>query len=159
MSFFRAFRSEWLKRRRSFGAAMIVGGSLFTPAIVTVVRLIHYKNLPALYAIESFWPPLWRACWESMAIFFLPLGAILATSLITQIEFKSNAWKQVHALPLRPAVIFLSKLSVIVVMLVQFLVLFNLGIYLAGILPSILVPGVPSPNSTLSDSSDVRDLK
>jgi hypothetical protein len=83
-----------------------------------------------------------------MAIFFLPLGAILATSLITQIEFKSNAWKQVHALPISAAVIFLSKLAVILVMLAEFLVLFNAGIYVSGMIPYLVVPGVPHPSGT-----------
>ena len=146
--FFRAFQSEWLKRKRSFASALVIAGSLFTPAIVAVVRLIHYRGLPALYAADGFWPSMWRACWESMAVFFLPLGAILATSLITQIEFKSNAWKQLHALPLSAAVIFLSKLAVILVMMVQFLVLFNVGIYVAAMLPSLVVPGVPRPKGS-----------
>jgi len=146
--FFRAFHSEWLKRKRSFASTLVIGGSLFTPAIVAVVRLIHYRDLPVLYEADAFWPNMWRSCWESMAIFFLPLGAILATSLITQIEFKSNAWKQVHTLPLSAAVIFLSKLGVILVMLAQFLVLFNAGIYVAGVLPALIVQGVPHPKGS-----------
>ncbi|HYC58425.1 MAG TPA: ABC transporter permease [Thermoanaerobaculia bacterium] len=143
-----AFHAEWLKRKRSSASALVIAGSLFTPAIVAVVRLIHYKGLPAIYAADSFWPKLWRASWESMAVFFLPLGAMLATSLITQIEFRSNAWKQVHTLPVSTAVIFLSKLAVIVVMLVQFLLLFNAGIYVSAMLPSLLVPGVPHPKGS-----------
>lgn len=146
--FVHAFHSEWLKRKRSFASSLVIAGSLFTPAIVAVVRLIHYKGLPAIYAADAFWPNMWRACWESMAIFFLPLGAILATSLITQIEFKSNAWKQVHTLPVSTAVIFLSKLAVILVMLIQFLVLFNAGIYLSAMLPALIVPGVPRPKGS-----------
>ena len=146
--FFRAVHSEWLKRKRSFASTLVIGGSLFTPAIVAVVRLIHYRDLPVLYQANAFWPNMWRSCWESMAIFFLPLAAILATSLITQIEFKSNAWKQVHTLPLSAAVIFLSKLTVILVMLAQFLVLFNAGIYVSGILPSLIVSGVPQPKGS-----------
>lgn len=145
MTFIHAFHSEWLKRKRSFASTMVVAGSVFTPAIVLVVRLIHYRGLPALYAAGGFWPAMWRSCWESMAIFFLPLGAIMATSLVTQLEFKSNGWKQLHALPLSAAVIFLSKLAVIVVMLVQFLALFNLGIYVSAMLPALIVPGVPRP--------------
>jgi lantibiotic transport system permease protein len=146
--FFRAFHSEWLKRKRSFASTLVIGGSLFTPAIVAVVRLIHYRDLPALYGANAFWPNMWRSSWESMSVFFLPLGAILATSLITQIEFKSNAWKQVHTLPLSAAAIFLSKLTVILVMLVQFLLLFNAGIYVSGVLPSLVVPGVPHPKGS-----------
>ncbi len=146
--FVHAFHSEWLKRKRSFASSMVIAGALFTPAIVAAVRLIRRQGLPAIYSAETFWPNLWRSCWESMAIFFLPLGAILATSLIAQIEFKSNTWKQVHALPVRTAVIFLSKLAVILVMLLQFLILFTAGIYVSGIIPWLLVPGVPHPKGS-----------
>ena len=156
-SFLHAFHSEWLKRKRSFASALVLGGSLFTPAIVAIVRLFHPGSLPALYAAAPFWANLWRACWESMAIFFLPLGAILATSLITQIEFKSNAWKQVHTLPLRTAVVFLAKLAVILVMLFQFLLLFSAGIYASGMLPWLLVPGVPHPRGTFFSLPLVRE--
>lgn len=148
MIFVHAFRAEWLKRKRSSASALVIAGSLFTPAIVAAVRLIHYKGLPAIYAADAFWPRMWRACWESMAVFFLPLGAILATSLIAQIEFKSNAWKQVHALPVSTAVIFLSKLAVILLMLVQFLLLFTAGIYVSAMLPVLIVAGVPHPNGS-----------
>lgn len=144
-SFLHAFQSEWLKRKRSFASSMVLGGSLFTPLIIIAVRLVHFRGLPRLYAADAFWPRMWRDSWESMAIFFLPLGAILATSLITQIEFKSNAWKQVRTLPISMAVLFVSKLAVILVMLVQFLILFNLGIYASGMIPWLVVPGVPHP--------------
>lgn len=150
-AFVHAFHSEWLKRKRSFASMMVIGGSLFTPAIVAVVRLIHYRDLPAVYAAAAFWQSMWRACWESMAVFFLPLGAILATSLIAHIEFKSNGWKQVHTLPLSTAVIFLAKLGVIVVMLIEFLLLFNAGIYASAMIPAALIPGVPSPKGRFLD--------
>jgi hypothetical protein len=149
--------SEWLKRKRSFASAAIVGGSLFTPAVIIFVRLLKPQGVPALYAADAFWPHLWRSCWESMAVFFLPLGAILATSLITQIEFRSNAWKQVHALPVSAAAIFLAKLTVILVMLVQFLLLFNAGIYAAAMIPYALLPGVGHPKGSFLSLPLVRE--
>ncbi|HYK02578.1 MAG TPA: ABC transporter permease [Thermoanaerobaculia bacterium] len=133
--------------RQRLGIA-VVAGSLFTPVIVAIVRLINHRGLPAIYAADAFWPNMWRSCWESMAIFFLPLGAILATSLITQLEFKSNAWKQVHTLPVSTAVIFLSKLAVILVMMVLFLLLFNAGIWVSAMIPYVVVPGVPHPKGS-----------
>lgn len=156
-AFLRAFRGEWLKRKRSFASSLVVAGSLFTPAIIIAARLIRHRSLPAIYAADSFWESLWRASWESMAVFFLPLGAILATSLITQIEFRSNAWKQVHALPVSTAVVFLSKLAVIVVVMVEFLVLFNVGIYASAMIPWALVPGVPRPKGTFLDLPLLRE--
>ncbi|HEX8154467.1 MAG TPA: ABC transporter permease [Thermoanaerobaculia bacterium] len=157
VSYVHAFQSEWLKRKRSFASSLVIGGSLFTPVIVAVVRLIHHRELPAVYAAANFWPGMWRSCWESMAIFFLPLAAILATSLITQIEFKSNAWKQVHALPIGTATIFLSKLGVILVLMLEFLLLFNVAIYVFGMLPAVVVRGVPYPKGSFFDIPLLRE--
>jgi hypothetical protein len=151
------FQGEWIKRRRSFATLAVIGGSLFTPAIVTLVRLLHPRALPPLYASNTFWPDLWRACWESMAVFFLPLAAILATSLITQIEFRCNAWKQVHTLPVRPTYVFFAKLGVILLMMVEFLVLFSAGVYLCGMLPSWVVPGVAAPRGSFWSLPLLRD--
>ncbi|MFY0533448.1 ABC transporter permease [Nannocystis pusilla] len=94
-----AFRCEWLKKRRSLGAWLVVVGAFFTPGIVTLARLIRREHLPTLYAAPEFWTSLWRSSWESMAVFFVPMAAILTTSLVVQIEVRNNAWKQVHALP------------------------------------------------------------
>lgn len=156
-TFVHAFRSEWLKRKRSSASLMVLGGALFTPAIITAVRLIWRKDLPRIYGADAFWQAIWRNSWESMAVFFLPLAAILATSLITQIELRSNAWKQVHTLPLGTAVLFLSKLAVIVVMMAQFLVVFTLGVYASAMIPYLLVPGVPHPKGSFWSLPLVRD--
>ncbi len=147
--FINAFVCEWLKKRRSLGAWLVAGGAFFTPVIMTVVRLIRHAQLPVVYADPLFWTSLWRSAWESMAIFFVPMVAILATSLVVQIEVRNNAWKQVHALPLHTATIFFAKLAVIVLMLAQFFALFVLGVWLSALLPSLLVAGVPYPAAPL----------
>jgi hypothetical protein len=149
IDFINAFESEWLKKRRSLGSWLVVIGAFFTPAIVIAARLMNHGKLHKLYSTDGFWALLWSNCWESMAIFFLPMIAILMTSLMTQIEYRNNAWKQVHALPLSPTVIFSAKFMVIVLMVAQFFVLFNVGIYLSAIIPYLLVPGTPYPNGSM----------
>src|SRR3954468_24778005 len=131
ITFFHAFQSEWLKTRRSLALWMVLIGAFFTPTIIIIARLVRYTGVPALYSKEDFWDLLWRNSWESMAIFFLPLGAILSTSLIAQIEYKNNTWKQLHTLPLSYTTIFVAKLAVIVSLMAIFFVLFNIGIYLS----------------------------
>jgi len=143
--FVQAFRAEWLKRKRSYATLLVAGTSLFTPAIVMVVRLTHPHNLPALYAKADFWNAMVHACWESMAVFFLPLGAILVPSLVAQIELRGNAWKQVHTLPVGSAVIFVAKLAVILLLMAELLLLFNAGIYVSAMIPPLLLAGVPRP--------------
>lgn len=145
ITFYNAVRCEWLKRRRSFASWMVLVGGFFTPLVVVVARLLYPERLVKIYSAPDFWPQLWISAWESMAIFFLPMGAVLATSLVTQLEFKNNAWKLVNTLPLSRSTVYFSKLVVIVAMMGQFFVLFNVGIVLSALVPWGVVEGVPFP--------------
>lgn len=144
-----AFRCEWLKTRRSLGLWLILVGAFFTPAIVIAARLLNRARLPALYGADGFWRSLWTSSWESMAIFFLPMAAILATSLATQIEFRNNAWKQVHTLPLGHMTVFFAKLAVVLVLMALFLLLFDVGIYLSALVPWLVLQAFPYPGAPL----------
>jgi hypothetical protein len=144
MIFFYSFQSEWLKKKHSAAAALVWIGAFLIPLILLIVRLKQFGSLAAGNASPVLWEGLYGHGWQFMAIFLLPLGVMLATSLITQLEYRNNTWKQAHTTPQDPGILFLSKLSVIVVMLLQFFILFNFGIYLAGIIPA-LFSGVPYP--------------
>src|SRR5215207_5450511 len=156
-TFIHSFQSEWLKTKRSLAFWMVIIGGVFTPLIIIIARLVNHTKMPALYSSESFWNMLWKNAWESMAIFFLPLGAILSTSLIAQIEYKNNTWKQLHTMPLSYTTIFFAKLAVIVVLMLEFFVLFNLGIYLAALVPYLLVSGTPYPSQPLPYEHFLRE--
>jgi hypothetical protein len=147
--FVAAFRCECIKTKRSLGVWLVVVGAFFTPAIVTVARLLNHAQLPAVYGAESFWLALWKSSWESMAIFFLPMAAILATSLSAQIEFRNNAWKQVHTLPLGRTTLFFVKFAVTLGLMALFLVLFDVGIYLSAFVPWLLLRAFPYPSAPL----------
>ncbi len=148
-SFINCFQSEWIKRRRSLASWIIIIGSFFTPVIIIIARLLASHNLNKTYNLPNYWNILWKNCWESMAIFLLPLCIILFTSLITQIEYKNNTWKQLHTLPLNFRTIFFTKFAVIIVMLLQFLLIFNIGIYLSTLLPYLLISNVEYPRQTI----------
>ncbi len=154
--FIDALHGEWLKQRRSLADWMVLCGALFTPTIILVFRLYHHEDLPKLYARPVFWTQLWHSAWESAAIFFLPMGAVLATSLIVQIEYRNNAWKQLRTLPIGAATVYFSKLTIVLSMLAQFLVLFVIGIWLSAAIPALIIPGVELPAAPLAMFS--RDL-
>jgi hypothetical protein len=156
-AFVHAFQGEWLKKKRSLASWLVVVGGVFTPALIILARLVYRERLPQIYAADGFWTLLWKNSWESMAIFFLPMAAILATSLITQIEFKNNGWKQVHALPIGLATIFFSKLAVVLLMLAQFLVVFTAAIYMSAVVPYLLVSGVPYPKNPIPYADFLKD--
>ena len=147
MNFINSFQSEWLKKKRSLASWLVIVGAFFTPTIILLVRLKNYQALPKIYTTEDFWTKLWFTTWESMMILLLPMGIILAAALIAQIEYKNNAWKQLHTTPQAYATIFFAKLSVILVMMAELFVLFNLGMYLSAIIPSLIFGSVPFPTA------------
>ena len=149
MQFIYSFQSEWLKKKRNLASWLVVIGAFFTPGIIIIYSLVYSSKLHTASIAANYWTMLWENSWESMSIFLLPMGVILATSLITQIEFRNNTWKQLHTLPQNMTTIFFVKLAVIIVMMLQFFILFNIGFYLSGVIPCLLVKGVSYPKASI----------
>ncbi|MEP6900507.1 MAG: ABC transporter permease [Actinomycetota bacterium] len=145
MNFINSFQSEWLKKKRSLASWLVIVGAFFTPSIILMSRIKNAEKLAALYISDDFWKKLWNQTWESMAVFLLPIGIILAAGLITQIEYKNNTWKQLHTTPQGFTTIFFAKFLVILLMLIEVFVLFNLGIYLSAAIPAMLFSSIPYP--------------
>lgn len=138
LSFIHSFQSEWLKKKGTLAFWLVIVGSFFIPLIFTMRGIFYPKDFLAETKNPVFWNVLLGRCWQFMAIFLLPMGVALATSLITQIEFRNNTWKQLNTTPQSLSVIFWSKYAVIIVMLLQFFLLFHIGIYLSGLIPAII---------------------
>jgi hypothetical protein len=149
MDFINSFQSEWLKKKRSLASWLVIVGASFTPSIILMSRIKNADKLAALYVSADFWQKLWHQTWESMAVFLLPFGIILAAGLITQIEYKNNTWKQLHTTPQRYATIFCAKFLVLLLMLVEVFVLFNAGMYLSAVIPSLLFSNLPYPTAPI----------
>jgi hypothetical protein len=140
-----ALASEWLKRRRSLTTWLVAGSAGFAPTIILLSRFRRPNVVPAVYADARFWELLWRQACESLAVLILPLAVMLLVSLITQIEDRNNAWKQVHAAPLPLPVIYLAKLTVILVLVAALILLHTAAIYAAAVVPAVVLPNVSWP--------------
>lgn len=147
--FVASVRSEWLKTRRSLTTWVVVGAACFVPAIVLLIRLTRPASLPALYRTTDFWMRLWISLWESMSLMVLPLTIIVLVSLVTQIEYRNNTWKQLHASPQPLGRIFFAKLAVIVALVVELFVCFNVAIYLLAMLPAWIRGDVDAPTAPI----------
>src|SRR5215211_5387036 len=112
MNFALSFQSEWQKKKRSLSSWLVIIGAVFTPTIIFIYKLTRAKYIAQMNVSPTFWEDLWKSSWESMAIFLLPIGVILASSLITQLEYKNNTWKQLHTTPQSLTTIFFAKLAV-----------------------------------------------
>ncbi len=145
-SFIQCFSAEWLKKRRSFADWLVWIGAFFIPVINTIIFLVYPKQLLKLHAAPDFWQAIFLKSWETMSVMLLPMGIVLAVSLLTQVEFKNNTWKQLHVMPVPFTSIFFSKLAVLLLMLLQLILLFNIGIYVSAVIPSFLHTTIPFPS-------------
>lgn len=140
-----SFQSEWLKRKRSLASWLVLVGAFFTPFIFTLANILKPEKVPAKFAAPGYWETSFHGAWQSMNILLMPMGIILAITLLTQLEYKNNTWKQWHATPQSYTTIFITKFFVLLVMEAQLFLLFNIGIYLTALIPSIVLDAVPYP--------------
>lgn len=148
MTFINSFLSEWLKRRRSSAVWLTLFGGLFVPIIMLVSRLIRHKSTILTNASEGVWNKTYNEIWQYMAYFLLPMGITLAASLIAQIEYRNNTWKQTLTTPQSLSTIFWAKYLVVFLMLLQFFILLNVGIVLTVLVPALVYSDVPFPKET-----------
>lgn len=148
MPFLNSLQSEWLKLRNSAALWLIAVGGFFIPSIILISRLIQSEKTLLVNASEGAWMQLFHQCWQYMSIFLLPMGITLVCSLIAQVEYRNNAWKQVFASPQSLHTIFWAKYSVVVALLLVFFVLFNVGIFLTGAIPPLFYSDIVFPKET-----------
>lgn len=138
MQLINSIKSEWLKTRKSASSWLSIIGGLFIPIIFIIGFLYNHKTIATYGEEGNNWTSHFFQVWQAMVVFLLPMGLVLATSLITQMEFRNNTWKQLHTTPQHFRTIFVAKFIVILLMTLQFFVFFNLGFLLSGILPSLI---------------------
>ncbi len=153
MNYINTLKSEWIKTKKSSASWLSLLGGFFIPTILLIACLVEGESIDAIGGGKgNSWNTLFSMGWSGMAQFLLPMGMILAASMITQIEYKNNTWKQVHASPQSYPQIFFTKFLVIVLMAVKFFVFFNIGLLIAGTLSTLFIDGgLPQSSFPLAD--------
>jgi len=141
-NFIQSFRSDLLKTKRSSAFWISLLGGLFVPVIFLLVFLFNSKKIVPLFQKDA-WKEHLLTGWESISFFLLPLFIILIISLVVQIEFKNNTWKQVFASPQSLGNIFFSKLLTIHFLILFFFFIFSTGIILAAVIANLFIKGYP----------------
>jgi lantibiotic transport system permease protein len=136
MKYLICLQSEWLKTKRSMAVWLSIIGGFFVPLIYFIGFITKGKSINT-YQSEP-WETFFMQQWQVMSSFLLPMGVIMASSLIIQLEYKNNTWKQLQTTPQSLTTIFTAKLSVILLMTIQFFIFFNIGIIISGAIPSLI---------------------
>ncbi len=149
MMFINSLQSEWMKTRRSAASWLCLSGGLFLPVLYFIGFIKEQSSINEYKS--DIWQTYFMQSWQNMAVFLLPMGVILATSLITQLELKNNTWKQLHTTPQSLLTIYFSKFAVILLMTLKFFIFFNIGILVSAIIPCLLFSGeLPNENIPVS---------
>jgi hypothetical protein len=136
MSFAISARAELLKTKRSASFWLSIAAAGIIPALFSTAFLLRPDG--ALKNLEKEpWTILFTWSWEALDIFIFPMYVILICTLIPQIEYKNNTWKQVFASPQSLGNIFFSKFLTIHLMIFFFYALFNFFVIAGGLLVNV----------------------
>jgi hypothetical protein len=138
MSILISTQAELLKTKRTASFWFSVVGAAFIPTILLIALVTDdhaVKNLAA-----DPWGKFFGMGWQILSVFLLPLYIILVTTLITQIEFRNNTWKQVFSSPQTLGNIYFSKFLTIHLIIIFCFVLFNLLMFLVALLSTLFNP-------------------
>ncbi|RYZ59133.1 MAG: hypothetical protein EOO14_08790 [Chitinophagaceae bacterium] len=138
MSLLISTQAELLKTKRTASFWFSVIGAAFIPTIL-FIALFTDGNAGKSLAADP-WKKFFGMGWQILSVFLLPMYIILVTTLITQIEFKNNTWKQVFSSPQSLGTIYFSKAITIHLMILFCFLLFNFLMFFSAVLSAIINP-------------------
>ncbi len=138
MTFIVSTQAEVLKTKRTASFWLSIIGAALIPTLFFLNLTIESNNAFKSFAADP-WKKMFFSAWQILAV-LLPMYIILISTLIPQIEFKNNTWKQVFASPQTVSSIFFSKFLTIHIMILFCFILFNLLMILSGVLIDFVTP-------------------
>lgn len=141
MMILQSIKSEWLKTKHSIATWLCLIGGTFIPLIFLIGMLKDHRTIDMYQGELNAWTYYFFQVWQYMQVFLLPMGLILATSLITQVEYRNNTWKTVHTTPQSYTAIFMAKFIVLLGMTGLFFLYFNATWCLSAAIPSLIFAG------------------
>lgn len=136
-----ALRTEVIKMKNTLG----IWTALIFPALVVFMNFMIYHNRPKmlLSAEMNPWVMVTRNSVLIYSILFLPLFIAIITFYVNFNEHKSNAWRQVYALPVPKGSVYASKLFISFIIICLSMLFFYCIHYLSMILLKSLHPAIP----------------
>lgn len=131
INFILSTKAELLKVRRTNALWLTLTGAGFIP-LINFIKLVGRPDAFLSKMKDNPWEIFINDNWAVAASFLLPIYVILVISLVAQIEYGNNTWKQVYTTPRSYADIFFSKFLVIGALIFVCFILFTFFIVLSG---------------------------
>jgi len=137
MSLAVSISSETLKLKRTISLYLC----LFASALGPFLSFVEYLGFdPAKTQHGLAWNDHFMRGREPLSIALLPLYVILICTLLIQIEYRDKTWKQVLSSPQKKINLFLAKFITLQLMVVAFIVGYNLFLVITAIATEIRHP-------------------
>jgi hypothetical protein len=124
-----SFRSEVLKSKRSASGYLTLIGAALIP--VTFFADVASDGA-STEALRDPWSRVIGQGASGLGCAIFPLFVVLLCTLLPQIEYRNNTWKQVHAAPQSRLQIFLAKYAHLQAYIIGFLLLYNILLFAAA---------------------------
>jgi lantibiotic transport system permease protein len=145
MSFVHSFRTELYKHNRTSTWYICFLLTLIIPLIM-VMDYAEQEDISSKIDGNP-WSVFIRLSNVFYNVLILPLFTLLVTTLVPQIEYKNNTWKQVLASPQSYLDIYMARYATVILMIVLFTIVHNILIVLTGLSIALLFPKYGFSNS------------
>ncbi len=139
MSLIHTLRSETLKTKR--GATLYF--TLVAAAIIPIIFLLEVCDDGI--SPESRQDPfnaLFKQGFEIVTLIFFPIYVVVVCTLLPQIEYRNNTWKQVFASPQTMANVFIAKFIHVQSLILLFMLSFNVFMFLVAVAGHFVDPSL-----------------
>ncbi len=146
MSLLKSLRSEILKTKRTAPLYLTIGAAAFAPFMSMLELLMDgfdsedKNNIYTEMMIRKF---------EITGLVALPIFIILICTLLPQIEYKNNTWKQVLASPQNKIDVFTAKFIDVQLLVLVFFITNTLLMYLSTVILHFMHPSLDVFNQPL----------
>ncbi|WP_081604605.1 ABC transporter permease [Nafulsella turpanensis] len=138
MSFILSLQSEILKTKRTVLWYLTICAAAVVPLIMITDTVISPEATNA-FKMDP-WNLYFKAGMDYASTLVLPVYVILICTLLPQIEYKNNTWKQLLASPQSLRNVFFSKLFLIQLLIILFFFTLSFLMAFSALLVNVLVP-------------------
>ena len=144
-------RSEILKTKRTASFYLTLIGAALVPAIFLLNVLLDENGMDSTR--KDPLNNIFKLLSEMNGVAFFPWFIILICTLLPQIEYRNNTWKQVCASPQTKANIFIARFLNIHLLILIFLAATHLIMFLSIVAANLLKPGLDFFKNPLDGST------
>ncbi len=151
MNIVTSLRSEFLKTTGTASFYLTLIGAAVGPVIYLLNVLLDEDEIDA--SEKDPLNALFKMLSEMNSVALFPLFVILICTLLPQIEYRNNTWKQVFTSPQTKANVFLAKFMNVHLLMLVFLIATHLFMFLTIVVVNFIKPGLNLFNHPLDVST------